>query len=259
MKLYELFVNMRAKYPEHFGRIQALKSAHPEIDWYPFHTEWKLDLICRHIVHFEANEVRSIAERPRIIDIGAADGDLAFMFEMHGCEVVAVEYPPINYNRCRGIEAMKTYLLSNIDLKNINIDFEAIEVSQRNDVAICLDVLYHLKNPIFALVNLLEVSDYLFLSTRIFESIGSTDMRNAPVGYLLKPFEAAKDDPSNYWMFTEKGFETLINRSGWEIVDRSYFGYEGVDSHPFRPDKDKRIVCLCKRKYEQQEVIAAYR
>jgi hypothetical protein len=154
---------------------------------------------------------------------------------------------------------MKTYLLSNIALEKINVDFQAIEAVQRYDIAIFLDVLYHLKNPIFALVNLLGVSDYLFLSTRIFESIDSTDMRNVPVGYLLKPFEAAKDDPSNYWMFTEKGFETLMSRSGWEIIDRSYFGYTGIDAHPFQPNRDKRIVCLCKRKYDRHEVIAAYR
>lgn len=259
MKLYELFVALKAKESENFGRINSMKLSHPEIKWYPFHSEWKLDLISRHILPFKTQNVGTIDEKPRIIDVGAADGDLSFMFEMVGCDVTAVEYPPINYNRCRGIEAMKTYLLSNVSLEKVNIDFQTIEVVQRHDVAILLDVLYHLKNPIFALVNLLAVSEYVFVSTRIFESVNSKDMRDEPLGYLLKPFEAAKDDPSNYWMFTDKGFETLMSRSGWEILDKSYFGYAGNDSHPFRPDRDKRVVCLCKRKYERHEVIAAYR
>jgi tRNA (mo5U34)-methyltransferase len=257
MKLYDLILEMKARHVENYGRLSAIKAAHPEVKWYPFHSEWKLELLSRHLDYFKMHDVASIADNPRVIDVGAADGDLAFLFEMVGCQATAVDYPHTNYNRCRGIEALKTFLLSNVDLEKVNIDFQAIDAPQRHDIAIFLDVLYHLKNPIYALVNLLPLSDYLFISTRIFETTTDLNVSSAPLAYLLRPFEAAKDDPTNYWMFTERGFETLLGRSGWDLLEKSYFGYEGHDSDPSSPGKDKRVVCLCKRKHERGDVITA--
>jgi hypothetical protein len=68
----------------------------------------------------------------------------------------------------------------------------------------CLGILYHLKNPLYVLERLAEVSSYLFLSTRIarqFSANGSS-LAAIPAAYLLAADES-NNDATNVWIFTD--------------------------------------------------------
>jgi len=195
----------------------------------------------------DETDARFIGTRPSVIDVGTADGDLSFLFESVGCDVVAIDNSHSNYNRCVGVKSMRELLNSNIRIIERDIDYD-FTVEGQFDLIVMADVLYHLRNPLGALIYMCQLGRYMVITTRIFEIVpGHSPTRNAPLAYLLAPFEAASNDPTNYWMFTAAGFSRLLNRSGWRILKSAYFGYSGSDSSPFDAKKDKRIVALCER------------
>lgn len=239
-KLYE-------ESPLFAARFDKLKTQNPQIRWYPHRSIDKVHLISMVANYFDKVEVGFLSERPKIVDVGAADGDLSFLFESVGCDVVAIDNPPSNYNDCIGIRSMKQIISSNVTLVEKDIDYD-FSIDGQYDLILFLDILYHLRNPLGTLISLCQFGRYLILTTRIFEAaVNGKPVTNAPYAYLLAPFEAAQNDPTNYWMFTEIALERLLQRSGWQILNRVYFGYNGNDSSPFDPKKDKRVVCLCER------------
>ncbi len=233
--------------PQFTARLSQLKAQNPQIPWYPFKTADKVNLISWVTGYFDQVQVGFLSERPRAVDIGAADGDLAFLFEAVGCDVVAIDNAPSNYNRCDGIRSMQQFLGSRVTLIERDIDYD-FSMEGQYDLILFLDILYHLRNPLGILISLCQFGKYMILTTRIFEALpGGNSVRDIPYAYLLAPFEAAPNDPTNYWMFTETAFERLLERSGWRILTKAYYGYHGNDSSPFEPQKDKRVVALCER------------
>jgi tRNA (mo5U34)-methyltransferase len=51
-----------------------------------------------------------------VLDIGTADGDLAFFLESIGFRVIAIDYPGTNFNGMRGIQKLKEALNSRVEL-----------------------------------------------------------------------------------------------------------------------------------------------
>ncbi len=229
-------------------RLGAIKAAHPEIAWYPFQTFAKMTLLGNVTDYLDAREpIRLSGEKPRVLDVGTADGDLAFLFESAGCDVMAIDNHHSNNNRCAGIQTMKGLLGSRIGFQDVDIDYD-LSLDESYDFVIFLDILYHLRNPLGALINLSRAARYMALSTRICERMPTGEsLANVPCAYLLAPFEAAANDPTNYWMFTEAGLSRTLERGGWRVLKRAFFGYPGNDSSPSDPAKDKRIICLCER------------
>ncbi len=243
----ELLHSVYAEAPIFGSRLHTLKEENPQVQWYPFRSMDKIHLAAMVSNYFDRFEIGFLSERPRIVDVGAADGDLSFLFESVGCDVVAIDNPPSNNNRCVGIRSMRQLLGSNITLVEKDIDYD-FNLDGQYDLILFLDILYHLRNPLGTLIYLCQLGRFMMLTTRIFETIldGKT-VAEAPYAYLLAPFEAAANDPTNYWIFTEAGLSRALERSGWRIVDKSHFGYGGNDSSPFDPQRDKRVVCLCER------------
>lgn len=243
----DLFHRVFAATPAFAERLDGLKALSPEISWYPFRSLDKVHLLSMVAGSHDGLEVRLLGGRPRILDVGTADGDLSFLFESVGCDVVAIDNPPSNYNRCAGVRSMRELVGSNVALLEKDIDYD-LAVDGQFDLILMLDILYHLRNPLGTLIGLCQLARHMVITTRIFEAVTDRGpLHDTPCAYLLAPFEAAENDPTNYWIFTERAFSRLLERSGWRIVNRGYFGYTGNDSSPFDRNKDKRVVALCER------------
>ena len=66
-----------------------------------------------------------------------------------------------------------------------------------------------------------HLCDYLIVGTWITDCYPrhKGNIENEQVAYFLTDRQLALD-PTNYWIFTKRSFETLAERGGWEIVQR---------------------------------------
>lgn len=111
------------------------------------------------------------------------------------------------------------------------------------DVVFFLGVLYHLKNPFYALEMLAGSTRYCLMSTRVTQWAGEpTAIENLPVAYLLGPQEA-NNDPTNFWIFSKVALLRLFGRTGWDVLDLATFG-DTTASDPTSPDRDERAFAL---------------
>ncbi len=185
------------------------------------------------------------------LDIGCADGDLAYFLESLGCEIDVIDYAPTNFNHLQGARRMKQALASSVTIHDINLDSQF--AIPRNDYGLVffLGILYHLKNPFYVLETLARNSTYCLLSTRIAKFDAQperfkrrTHLSALPVAYLLDPGET-NNDASNYWIFSDEGLRRILKRTGWEICDYLTVG-DITHSDPVSNEGDERAFCLAK-------------
>jgi len=181
-----------------------------------------------------------------VLDLGCADGDLAFLFETLGCRVTAVDHPLSSHNHMRGIRALKQALDSTIDIHEIDLDSQFSLPGQDYGLTLFLGILYHLKNPFYALEGLARHSKYCVLSTRIARRFpdGVRMPNDRPIAYLLDVDELNQDN-SNFWIFSDAGLRRLLKRTHWEILEYFTVG-DTAASNPTSPDRDERVFCLLK-------------
>ena len=81
-------------------------------------------------------------------------------------------------------------------------------------MAVLLGVLYHLRNPFYALEELASRASYCLLSTRVARRFpdGSVMPGGVPLAYLLGERELNADE-TNYFIFSEPGLRTLLQRT----------------------------------------------
>jgi hypothetical protein len=180
-----------------------------------------------------------------VADIGAADGDVAFLLERFGCAVDLIDNAASNTNRLAGARTLRARLGSRMPIWDIDLDSGFI-LPRDYDFAFLLGVLSHLKSPYQALERLAGGVREMALSTRIAAWTGPKGdpsrvaIRDSPLAYLV-PSGAANDDTTNYWTFSEAGLRALIERSGWEILE---FGVAGAArSDPWTDGGDQRAFC----------------
>src|ERR1035441_7733650 len=54
--------------------------------------------------------------------------------------------------------------------------------------------------------------------------------------------DGLRGDETNYWIFSETGLRTLVDRAGWEVCDWLVAGDEGSACPGTQPDE--RVFCL---------------
>lgn len=185
-----------------------------------------------------------------VLDIGAADGHLSFLFERLGYEVEAIDHPATNYNWMNGIRQLAAYFNSSVRIHDINIDVWPYPPSGQYAFAMLLGILYHLRNPFCVLENLARRSPYLFMSTRLLSTL-LTDLLPLPAVYLAGRTEI-NFDPTNYWLFTRRSIRRLLTRAGWEILSEYT---ERTRSAPFAlspSTRDERIYILARSAFTAQ-------
>jgi len=227
---------------DHLRKIKLTLAA--ETEWYPYD-------ILANFIHLEQllqGENASLLSDVKgwtIADIGAADGDTAFFMESLGAEHVdIIDYPPTNWNGVRGAAMMQKELSSRVEIHHVDLDSQFTLPRERYSLVFFLGILYHLKNPFYALEALAKASEYCLVSTRItrFAADRTTDISRIPVAYLVDPHET-NNDATNFWIFSDAGLRRIIARSGWELKAFLAVG-NTTNSDPASWEGDERAFCL---------------
>jgi hypothetical protein len=182
-----------------------------------------------------------------ILDIGAADGDLSFFLETLGFKLSIVENKLSNFNSLKGVFYLKKTLHSKVQILECDIDQQFKLTKNAYDLIFLLGILYHLKNPYYNLEQLSYSSTYVILSTRVAKfTPDKIDISNSPLAYLLHETES-NNDKTNFWIFSIKGLERILNRTGFDILEMYTVG-EKFNSNPSDNNLDERAFCLLKSK-----------
>lgn len=215
------------------AKLKDLKAqiAPPDFPWYPYDSLSALAHLDR-LLKGDNRRLLDLAGGGAVVDIGCADGDLAFFLESLGVRMHVIENASINHNEMRGLRALKDALHSGVEIHTLDLDGQFVLPDDRYRLALMLGVLYHLKNPIYVLEALSRQTDYCALSTRVLVE------DSGPVAYLLGENELNGDN-SNYWLFTESGLRRLLGRTNWVVED-----YTTV-----RDGEDLRAFCLARSRY----------
>lgn len=243
--------------------LDARKTAlAPPFPWYPYNS-------LSNFIHLNAlltGEYRSlsslIGDSP-VLDIGCADGDTAFFLETLGYTPHVIDYSPTNYNGMQGVRLLKSALHSSVEIHEVDLDAQFSLPQKTYSLTFFLGILYHLKNPYFALEALAKASKYCLISTRIakfnvrdtkFDTRLAkllpdkrTDFSHLPVAYLLDEKEA-NNDSTNFWIFSDAGLRRILERTGWSICDYITVG-NTINSDPASAEGDERAFCLVKSRF----------
>jgi tRNA (mo5U34)-methyltransferase len=229
-----------------------------DFGWYPYGTLNNFHLLSNLLTGDSRNCLEQVGDG-LIVDIGAADGDAAFFLESLGYRVHVADFPPTNFNGCRGIHLLKQALSSNVEILEVDLDSQFKLPAQRYELAFFLGILYHLKNPYLALESLAKYARHAFVSTRITRfniaagaegsAVNPTriELRDAPVAYLVAADET-NNDATNFWMFSEAGLRRILNRAGWDVIDFMTVG-NTRDSDPATAAGDERAFCFVRSRH----------
>jgi hypothetical protein len=226
--------------------LMKKESAPSDFPWYPYGTMSNLRILDG-VLSGENRTLRALAPGLVVADIGAADGDMAFYLESLGMTVDIIDHGPTNFNGLRGARQLKEALGSSVEIHDIDLDAKFQLPRDDYDLVIFLGILYHLKNPYYALEALARFTQRCLVSTRIARFAGPdrTPIRDLPVAYLLGQYEC-NNDPTNYWIFSETGLRQMFTRTGWTVVDFVSVG-DTASSEPAAMDRDERAFCLLSR------------
>jgi tRNA (mo5U34)-methyltransferase len=226
-------------------RLQAAKAALQPRDfaWYPYDSLGNFCIFDEQLTAQPRFWPDLNRDEP-LLDLGCGDGDLSFFLESLGYRVHAVDYPPTNYNRMRGVRALKAALNSSVEIHVMDLDSQFTLPEQTYGAAFALGLLYHLKNPFYLLETLARHARYCWLSTRIarFTPDLRIDFQDAPCAYLLDPAEANRDS-TNYWIFSDAGLRRLLDRTHWTLHHYLTIG-NTAQSDPATWQGDQRVLCL---------------
>ncbi|MCI0700398.1 MAG: class I SAM-dependent methyltransferase, partial [Planctomycetia bacterium] len=211
--------------------------------WYPYNSLANFDHLERLLKGERCDFVELVRGGP-ILDVGCGDGELAFFLESLGYEAAAIDHHSTNWNGLRGVTLLKKVLGSSVEIREIDIDAQFRIEGGPYSLALFLGVLYHLKNPFYALSTLARHARYCLLSTRVARFTPGRRFRyhELPMAYLVDEFET-NDDPTNYWIFSQAGLLRLFKRSNWTTC-----AYMTVPSRkpsdPVSPEGDERAFVL---------------
>lgn len=238
---------------EFLDYLSELKAKNSDISWYPFS---ELDSFLWQIKSVMNQDWEPLVKPGiRVLDVGSGDGDLSFYLETQGCTVHVLDNESTNYNRCRGVQRIKRELRSNVEILVQNIDYN-ITLPGQYDLAFACGVLYHLRNPIYLLIQLALHAEHLVLSTRTAHKLpDGTDISKSGVAYLLDTYESKNRDCTNFWIFSPVALNRCLRRSGWNVLRTCVFG-AGHDSDPV--EHDQRTVVFCKRVHNYADLLAHY-
>jgi tRNA (mo5U34)-methyltransferase len=177
-----------------------------------------------------------------LLDLGTADGAMAFLFESLGYAVDACDYAGTNVNRMEGVRRMAAALGSQVEIEDVDLD-GGWTPRREYGLALFLGTLYHLKNPFGVLERLSGHARYCLLSTRVasWSPDRGVELGRVPAAYLLAPGEC-NEDSTNYWVFSPPGLLRLAERCGWRVLASLRTGAR--DSDPATTAGDARQFLL---------------
>jgi len=241
----DYLLKMARKFREELADV---KKAILDVDWYPYDTLSNFAHIKEFFDLIPLNKL--ISKGSDVLDIGAADGELAFMCEKLGYQPKVIDFAPTNHNNLIGIRTLGSVLDSKIEIFDFNLDsYGAIDSILPNPVSLTflLGIHYHLKNPFLTLDFLSAKTEYLVFSTRISRyTPNGYEMKRESLAYLLTDSEL-NNDATNYWVFSEKAILRLFERTGFEVVKSKCVG-DTASSVPHDMNYDERFFALLRSK-----------
>jgi tRNA (mo5U34)-methyltransferase len=248
-------------------RLHDIKAGISNVPFYPYDTLANLGQLDRLLTGDNRRLLKLAAGKP-IADIGAADGDLAFFLEQQGSDVHIVDNAPTNHNQLKGARAVKLALDSKVEIHDVDLDSQFHLPEKDYGLVLFLGILYHLKNPFYALEQLAKSSRHIVLSTRIAQYVapapqglladlinrvgqylplvnrGDVSIEHSSLAYLVDDYEC-NNDPTNFWIFSATGLKRILKRSGWDILDFTTVG-DQVHSDPIGQKTDQRAFVLAR-------------
>lgn len=199
-----------------------------EVNGETINAGWDLtDCIDSYLSHFDF-------KGKRVIDVGAASGQLSFQMERNGADVVSFDMPDGSYwdhlikrgytppkpERTNGLFNSYEYLHEKLKSKNkifrANIYDRLPDEIGEFDVAVFGTILSHVRDPILALMNILyKVKDYAILINPFQENASFYRSHNG----------------STWWMIGQKDIERIMLDIGFKmqtvtITNPRYLGDE---------------------------------
>ncbi len=236
-------------------KLEQVKSGlgKQDFEWYRYNSLANLEHIDNLLIGENRDLTEALKGRP-VLDIGCADGDLAFFLESLGYEVTAIDYPVTNQNHMAGVRKLKEALGSRVEILAMDVDAQFTLPSKEYGLAVVLGAIYHLKNPLYLLEAVSKQARYTLLSTRIAQRMPGVpgSLKDVSAAYLLGDRELNGDN-SNYWIFTEASFRQMLKRTNWEVLDLKTFG-DTANSNPVDAQHDERVFCYSRSRYAMANV-----
>jgi len=238
------------------AKLAAVKRrVRPEpFDWYPYQSLSNVSTLDRLLDGQWGEVVAAIGNRP-ILDVGCADGDLAFFFESLGHAVHVIDNPITNFNAMRGVELLRRELQSRVSIHALDLDEQFTLPEEEYGLVLLLGLLYHLKNPYFVLETLSRRARYCLVSTTLTEFVPGVyeSTGHSALAYLADVYEI-NHDSTNYWVLTDAAFRRLLRRANWE--PRAYL----VTSDRMGPSRmaEYRAFCLARSKFVDEPLNVLY-
>jgi len=238
---------------EKIARAKQAIAAHQDFDWYPYNSLSNVPNLER-LIGDQGNPILEAARQQGVVDLGCGDGDLSFVFEQLGCDVLAIDHQGPNHNGMRGVRALARELQSKVEIREMDMDGNESLGDRCFGLGLFLGALYHLKNPFSALEELAKRCRYCLLSTRVARCYpdGSEMPSQWPIAYLLGSDEL-NHDKSNYWIFSNAGLARLIERSSWDVTASMNIG-DTEHSDPNSLKHDERAFRLLRSHHSLRNV-----
>lgn len=195
-----------------------------------------------------------------LIDIGCANGELSYTFSLAGYDVTALDFSFKHDQAPLLVSMISERFGLNIPVIDMSVDryFDLASLAEHAiagpkpslakpyDFAICLGLLYHLRNPFAFLESLSKITRRCLLGTHLTSYLPDLRMRvdNENIAYLVDAGEL-NSDPTNYWIFTHKSIERLVKRCGFRVIgSKRVFNNPQNLSVPDRPELGERALLL---------------
>ena len=152
------------------------------------------------------------------LDIGANEGYFSFKAEERGAKkVLAIDAHQAPWAK-KNFEVVKEILDSKCEFLDLSIyDIDKLE---NFDVIFCMDVYYHLEDPLMALRKIFsKVNDYLIFGGYIIDERFLKIDDDKPVMYLFKPRELTPVDDTNVWGATTGCLKKMLELVGFKKVE----------------------------------------
>ncbi|HLH31358.1 MAG TPA: hypothetical protein VKY31_09160, partial [Terriglobia bacterium] len=179
-----------------------------------------------------------------VLDLGAADGDLSFLFAEAGAAVDALESQQTNFNKGEGLRRLNDAFGGRVRITFVDIDF-GFSLPREYDLCLANGIAYHLRNPFLVYMTLAQHCRFMITNTRVIDVEPGRrwlpHIWRRPFAYLLDRREV-NDDPTNYWFLSPEAYRRVLKRSGWRILREDFVG-----ANMGSLQKDKRMWALCER------------
>lgn len=177
----------------------------------------------------------------RVLDIGTADGFMAFEIERRdAAEVVAIDYRKPTSS---GFSIASSILGSRVRHEVENVYDLTPEKYGQFDIILFLGVLYHLRNPLAAFDRVRSVAKpgaLLFVETHLLDnavllpdgSIKPLESISPELGGLslwqFHPKDTLNGDHTNKWVPNMTGLKNVVEDAGFQVLEHRIHGGRGL-------------------------------